>query len=71
MTASRTAPTPTPAPPHSHEHVWTTESRHRTSEGVIVYVRCADCGARRVDLLPFCGLPPAAASRTAPAPPAA
>lgn len=33
-----------------HEHGWLTESVHRTSEGVIRYVRCTDCGARRVDL---------------------
>ncbi|HWC24916.1 MAG TPA: hypothetical protein VG502_21665 [Flexivirga sp.] len=32
------------------EHAWVTESRHPTSLGVVLYVRCADCGARRVDL---------------------
>ena len=36
--------------PLSHEHGWVTESAHRTSEGTIVYVRCAGCGMRRVDL---------------------
>ncbi|WP_456284567.1 hypothetical protein [Microbacterium sp. JZ101] len=33
------------------EHGWRTESRHPTSEGVVLYVRCTRCGARRVDLL--------------------
>jgi hypothetical protein len=41
-----------------HEHAWITESAHRTSEGTIVYVRCADCGARRVDLHAIDGMPP-------------
>jgi len=34
------------------EHGWLTESRHATSEGVVLYVRCSSCGARRIDLLP-------------------
>lgn len=38
-----------------HEHVWLAESSHQTSEGRVVYVRCARCGVRRVDLHP---LPP-------------
>ncbi|REJ05930.1 hypothetical protein DY023_08310 [Microbacterium bovistercoris] len=71
MTASRTASAPAPARPHRHEHGWITESRHPTSEGVIVYVRCAECGIRRVDLIPLCGLSQAAASRPAPSPPTA
>lgn len=34
-----------------HEHAWLAESTHATSEGVVVYVRCAaGCGARRIDL---------------------
>lgn len=39
-----------PLLPRSHEHAWVTESSHRTSEGLVRYVRCARCGARRVDL---------------------
>ncbi|MDR6867624.1 hypothetical protein J2Y69_002228 [Microbacterium resistens] len=46
-----------------HEHAWLTESRHRTSQGELLYVRCTACSARRVDLLPSSGLPPTAASR--------
>ncbi|WP_433701442.1 hypothetical protein [Nocardiopsis sp. CA-288880] len=34
-----------------HEHLWSTESDHPTSEGVVSYQRCA-CGERRVTLLP-------------------
>ena len=43
-------PTESAQPASAHEHGWLTESAHRTSEGVIRYVRCTDCGARRVDL---------------------
>lgn len=46
----------------AHEHGWLTESGHQTSEGRIVYVRCARCGARRVDLRSEPLLPPAALS---------
>ncbi|MGM1018152.1 MAG: hypothetical protein ACQEW8_11515 [Actinomycetota bacterium] len=50
MSALDTRPTPLhrtlPAP---HEHGWLVESRHATSEGTILYVRCAACGALRVD----------------------
>ncbi|MFE6997467.1 hypothetical protein ACFVAE_16005 [Microbacterium sp. NPDC057659] len=70
MTASRPLPPLVLAAPAAHEHGWVTESRHSTSEGVIVYVRCADCGMRRVDLSPSWGQPPTAMSRTAPPPPA-
>lgn len=41
-----------------HEHGWLTESSHPTSEGRVSYVRCAECGARRVDLQPHPLLPP-------------
>ncbi|MFJ9553321.1 hypothetical protein ACIRPH_05870 [Nocardiopsis sp. NPDC101807] len=34
-----------------HEHLWSTESDHTTSEGVVSYQRCA-CGERRVTLVP-------------------
>lgn len=49
---STVAPVPNPA----HEHGWFTQSSHRTSQGVVVYVRCAECGASRVDLHPSPGL---------------
>lgn len=35
-----------------HEHGWLTESSHQTSEGRVLYVHCAGCGVRRVDLQP-------------------
>jgi hypothetical protein len=41
-----------------HEHGWDTESRHPTSEGTVVYVRCVHCGVRRVDLQDHPLLPP-------------
>jgi hypothetical protein len=41
-----------------HEHGWLTESSHQTSEGRVVYVRCARCGIRRVDLQAHPLLPP-------------
>lgn len=47
-----------------HEHAWLAESRHPTSAGVVFYVRCVDCGARRVDLQPHSDLPPSALTRT-------
>ncbi|MFT4259167.1 hypothetical protein [Microbacterium sp.] len=65
MTAPQTLPIPRPtAVPQAHEHAWLAESRHPTSEGVVVYVRCASCAARRVDVQQHPLLPPAAASRT-------
>lgn len=45
-----------------HEHGWVTESSHHTSAGVVVYVRCAACGTRRVDLHNSTGLPPVSQS---------
>jgi hypothetical protein len=52
MTALHTRPIPIrPAAARpEHEHAWVTESRHRTSEGVVIYVRCAGCATRRIDL---------------------
>ena len=47
-----------------HEHAWITESRHPTSEGAVVYTRCARCPARRVEIDDAAGLPPTAVSRT-------
>lgn len=46
------------------EHGWVTESRHATSEGVVLYVRCGRCGARRVDLQPIAPAVPVGLSRT-------
>ncbi|UTX53670.1 hypothetical protein [Leucobacter aridicollis] len=37
----------------AHEHSWRTESHHSTSEGIVRYVRCARCGAHRVELRPL------------------
>ncbi|WP_167003278.1 hypothetical protein [Mumia sp. ZJ430] len=47
----------------THEHGWRTESRHVTSEGTVHYVRCSECGARRVDLLRHPDAAPVATSR--------
>ncbi|KIP92194.1 hypothetical protein RU09_08915 [Microbacterium sp. MEJ108Y] len=47
----------------AHEHAWVADSRHPTSEGVVVYVRCADCGTHRVDLQAHPLMPPSAISR--------
>ncbi|WP_298865632.1 hypothetical protein [uncultured Microbacterium sp.] len=58
MTAPDTLPISIRPLPLVHEHAWITESAHRTSDGVIVYVRCADCGTRRVDFRPIGGMPP-------------
>ena len=51
----------TPAAP-PHEHGWRTRSRHRTSQGVVVYVQCTVCDALRVDVESAPGTPPSAAS---------
>ncbi|MFJ4254910.1 hypothetical protein [Microbacterium sp. NPDC090003] len=70
MTTTNTLPILRPAPaPVAHEHSWLTESRHATSEGIVVYVRCGTCAARRVDLrpssaTPSTALPPIAMSRS-------
>ncbi|WP_068155013.1 hypothetical protein [Rhodococcus phenolicus] len=47
----------------SHEHSWEVESRHRTSIGEVLYVRCAGCGTRRVDLHARVHTPAVALSR--------
>lgn len=44
-------------------HQWQVESRHGTSDGTVVYVRCTRCGARRVELQESPWLPPLAISR--------
>ncbi|WP_144874064.1 hypothetical protein [Microbacterium sp. 1.5R] len=46
----------------SHEHAWLVDSRHRTSEGVLLYVRCGECATRRVDLQTHPAAPPSAVS---------
>lgn len=47
-------------------HDWQVESRHGTSTGTVVYVRCGRCGARRVELQESPWLPPLAISREVP-----
>lgn len=48
----------------AHEHVWQLESAHTTSEGRVLYIKCAaECGARRVDLDRVLHTAPAALSR--------
>jgi hypothetical protein len=59
----RPQPIPTAAVTREHEHAWTTESRHRTSEGELLYVRCTGCGARRIDLQSQPEHPPTALTR--------
>ncbi len=63
MTSPQTLPIVTrTAPPH--EHAWLVDSRHSTSEGIVLYVRCVECPARRVDLQRSPQVPPVALSRT-------
>lgn len=52
MNATSPAPVlnPLPLAAPTHEHGWSTQSAHRTSEGTVVYVRCTQCGASRVEL---------------------
>ena len=58
-------PIPHPLPPTlTHEHAWLVESRHPTSDGTVLYVRCAGCDTRRVDLLGHAQTPPSPVSRT-------
>ncbi|EYT61534.1 MULTISPECIES: hypothetical protein [Microbacterium] len=63
MTSLNTLPIPRvhPAAP-AHEHAWLVESRHPTSEGIVLYVRCSACDTRRVDLQAHPHIPPAAMS---------
>ena len=64
MTSSDTLPIPRLASPaDTHEHAWLVESRHPTSEGVVLYDRCAGRGARRGDRAPHAEMPPTALSR--------
>lgn len=66
MTSPQTLPIPRQtafAPEHAHEHSWLVDSRHPTSEGIVLYVRCGGCGTHRVDLQAHPQVPPAALSR--------
>ncbi|WP_091226443.1 hypothetical protein [Microbacterium sp. 3J1] len=47
----------------AHEHSWVVDSRHPTSDGVVLYVRCGGCDTRRVDLQTHPTMPPAALSQ--------
>jgi sRNA-binding protein len=47
----------------AHEHAWQTRSSHRTSTGTVRYVRCARCGANRIDLEHHADEPPVPVSR--------
>ncbi|MDQ0649186.1 hypothetical protein QFZ53_003382 [Microbacterium natoriense] len=62
MTALHTRPIPHQATA-AHEHAWLVESRHPTSEGTVLYVRCGGCGIRRVDVQQHPMAPPTALSR--------
>ena len=60
--ATETLPDSRPAP--AHEHAWLAESTHNTSEGTVVYVRCAaGCAARRIDLQGPVSVPASAVSK--------
>ncbi len=64
MAAIDTRPLPIGAPLTApHEHAWRTESRHRTSQGVVCYVRCAECLVYRVDIQVHSDTPPRPVSR--------
>ncbi|MBZ2198829.1 hypothetical protein KCQ71_21965 [Ruania sp. N2-46] len=64
MTTSQTrSQSPVRAESAEHEHTWSTESRHPTSSGDVLYVRCGICGIRRVDLQSRLDTPPAPLSR--------
>ncbi|MEV4668173.1 hypothetical protein [Microbacterium sp. LWO12-1.2] len=64
MTTLHTLPIPRiPLPATTHEHAWLVDSRHRTSEGTLLYVRCADCGSHRLDVQVHPQQPPAALTR--------
>lgn len=53
----------TDQPVTEHEHAWLVESRHPTSTGQVLYVRCERCGSRRVDIQDHVEAPPRALSR--------
>lgn len=69
MTPLHTLPIPRiPTAPAAHEHAWLIESRHRTSAGTLLYVRCGGCDTRRVDAQSHPDRPPTALSRELGAP---
>lgn len=42
-----------------HEHAWIVESAHKTSEGTVLYTRCAlACGGRRIEMRDLAEIPP-------------
>ncbi len=53
-----------PAPGAPHEHAWVAESRHVTTDGVVLYVRCTACAVRRIDLQAVTEMPPEALTRS-------
>ncbi|MEV0949028.1 hypothetical protein [Promicromonospora sp. NPDC050249] len=61
ISASHASPLPCLALP-AHEHGWTVESSHRSLDGTVLYVRCVECGTRRIDLADT-DAPPRALSR--------
>jgi hypothetical protein len=64
MTTIDTRPAPqTSTSEAGHEHSWSTESRHPTSAGYVLYVLCTTCGTRRVDLQGQRDTPPAPLTR--------
>jgi len=64
MTSQNTAPVPLQSlRALAHEHGWSVESEHMTSEGFVLYVRCTECGVRRVDVQGSRQQPPEALSR--------
>ena len=64
MATLQALPQPTTTASESlHEHAWRIESQHPTSMGRVLYVRCLECGSRRVDLQQRFDVPPAALSR--------
>lgn len=62
MSFPDTLPIPLHAQTREHEHAWIVESRHATSDGTVLYVRCAACAGRRVDLQQHPQVPPSALS---------
>lgn len=57
ITTPRAARTRVTLPTPEHRHAWRTESSHRTADGVVRYVHCHGCGARRVELQPIVSAP--------------
>jgi len=55
-------------PAVGREHGWQVESTHSTSSGLVVYVRCGECGTRRLDLQEHPLAVPRALSRLVPVP---